>query len=212
MKIALISMQMIEAPNYSELRNAIACDYIRYFEQMGYMIILVPNGTSHIEKYFKEVDINLVVLTGGNNIDPLMFGNSKLMSDIYPVRDETEQKMIRLSIKRNVKLLGICRGFQLINVYFGGKIKPIQKHVAKGHILKSTLDFLDGEDVNSYHEYGVVKNDLAPDLEILAEVNGGIIESYKHKKYKILAIQWHPERQNCNSDKELIRQFLKDEL
>ena len=65
-------MRVTEANNYVEYRNSIAYEYISFFEDLGYLIILIPNNSVYIEKYFDN-NIELVVLSGGNNVNPVIY-------------------------------------------------------------------------------------------------------------------------------------------
>ncbi len=211
MKKLLMSMRVTEASSYHEERNSIAFEYIEFFEKLGFLIILVPNNTDNIENYINE-EIDLVVLSGGNNVDPKRYGSDDLLGDIYELRDNLEYSLIRGAIERKIPIIGICKGFHLLNVYFNGTLSHnIEDHVNKIHELQSSLSFLHGQDVNSYHNQAVLKENLSSELESIASVND-IIEAFLHKREKVLGIQWHPEREKIECDRELIKKFLKGKI
>jgi len=206
-----MSMRVTSAENYIEKRNSIAYDYIDLFETMGFQIILVPNNTIHVNEYFKD-DIDLVVLIGGNNVNPKLYQSDCSLSDVFSERDDMEKTLLEMAIKNDIPLFGICRGFQFINVYFGGKISHnISGHVNKEHVLNSPLMILDNQITNSFHNQGIALNDLSERLQSIAE-NSNYVEAFKHSTLKILGVQWHPERQMKIFDQELINNFIEGKL
>ena len=201
-------MRVTSAENYSEKRNAIAYDYIDFFETMGFQIILIPNNSTHINEYFKD-DIDLVVLSGGNNVNPKLYQLESSLNDVFSERDDMESTLLKLAIKNNIPLFGICRGCHFINVYFGGKIShDIPGHVNREHVLESALTTLNNQTTNSFHNQGITVNDLAEELESIAK-NDNYVEAFKHSTLKILGVQWHPERQMEIFDQELINNFIE---
>lgn len=212
MKTLLMSMRVTETTNYTEIRNSIAYQYIDFFEALGYNILLIPNNTKNLELYF-NYKVDLVVLTGGNNVNPSLYGSDDLLNDVYPLRDQIEQNILDLAIKNNISIIGICRGFQFINVYFGGSIvHNIHNHVNKNHLLLSDNSILSNRYVNSFHNQGIVISTLSPSLSVLACSEDGYVEAYINKNKKVLGIQWHPERQDLSLDKRLIENFIKGTL
>jgi len=212
MKKILMSMRVTEANNYKEERNSIAFEYIEYFEKLGFLVQLVPNNTNNIKKYFDRYT-HAVVLTGGNNVNPKLYKSLENLFDVYNQRDNTEKALAKIALKKDISILGICRGFHFLNVYFGGKLTHyIKNHVNKTHTLYSKNTILNNKSTNSYHNQGITQDDLAKDLRVLAKSKDDFIEAFKHKKNKVLAVQWHPERQNKKFDKKLINKFLKGTL
>jgi len=206
-----MSMRVTEAQSYEEKRNSIAYDYISFFEKLNYRIILIPNNTKQLAKYFED-RIDLVVLSGGNNVNPLFYQSSDVLVDVYNDRDNIEKYIVEIAIKKSIPVFAICRGFHFLNIYFGGRLSHnILNHVNVSHSLSSKLSFLNNKITNSYHNQAIKKDGLGKDLEILA-VAENYVESFKHKTEIILAIQWHPERQNRDFDQELILKFLEGSL
>lgn len=211
-----MSMRVTEADNYFEKRNSIAYEYISFFEKLGYIIILASNNTNNIEQYFK-IKIDLVVLTGGNNVNPNLYNNNNnnkdKLNDVYMERDNLEIDMIDIAINKNIPIFGICKGFHLLNIYFKGQLSlNISNHVNKNHFLKSDSEILNNKETNSFHNQAILINDLSPDLNVLAITNDKIVEAFIDNSRKILGIQWHPERQDKEFDKELINKFLEGKI
>lgn len=181
--IILIS-QREEKNKHGDRIDSLESNYIEYLSDR-FTVIPVPNNLDAAKKLFNLAEG--IILTGGGDIDE------------HPNRNKVENELIKLSIEKNIPLLGICRGFQLINQYFGGNLSRVDNHVRVKHKIKLTNPHKDEEHkkVNSYHNYGITKENLADDLEVHSVSEGDeVIESFYHKKYKIKGVQWHPERDN----------------
>ena len=202
-------MRVTEASNYTEYRNSIAFEYINFFEILGFMVILIPNNTQGIKQYF-SLGIDLIVLSGGNNVNPKLYNNNNTLNDVYAVRDNLEKQLLEYAITNSIKTIGICRGMHFINIFFNGTLSHnIKNHVNTQHFLKSDLDILDNKETNSYHNQGIKTKNLANKFNILAITEDEIVEAILNDNKTILAIQWHPERQKKEYDKKLIINFIK---
>lgn len=209
MKKLILSMRITEASNYYEKRNSLAYDYVKFFESLGFLVILLPNNTNHLNEYIKDLNVDGIVLTGGNNVDPKLYGGKENLESVYQERDLIEYNLLNISIKKRIPLLGICRGFHYVNVYFGGSIfHHVKNHVAKNHKLISDKSLLSGIDTNSYHNQAIFKENLAKKLVSIAHSDDGVIEAFAHQNFNIMGIQWHPERQKVKQDKQLILDFF----
>ena len=213
MKKLLMSMKVVENPNYVEVSNIVAFDYINFFEKLGFLALLVPNNSKNVAEYLDIDDIELLVLIGGNNVNPKLYGGEEKLSDIYPIRDRAEELLIDRAIEKHIPIIGICRGFQMLNVYFNGSIThKINNHVRTPHKLLSDSSILTNKITNTFHNQGVTRINLSNDLTVLAEAEDGYIEAFNHKQLPILGLQWHPERQDEEFDRILIENFLKDNI
>ena len=157
-----------------------------------------------------DVDINEysgLVMPGGCDVNPSRYGEELNGSlGINDEMDEYQLKVLDKFVKANKPILGICRGHQLINVYFGGSlIQDIECKINhafnKGevyHKIKALdnnfLSDLYGNDfiVNSSHHQAVKK--LADNFVVDAYSNEGIIEAMHHNSLPIYCVQFHPER------------------
>jgi putative glutamine amidotransferase len=136
-----------------------------------------------------------------------------------PHRDETTLPLIPRAVAEGVPVLGICRGFQEINVAFGGtlwqklhevpgfldhreaKDQPIERQyapvhevtLAPGGLLQRLAGGADRLQVNSLHGQGV--RELGSGLSIEARASDGVIEAFRVTAARrfALAVQWHPE-------------------
>src|SRR3989344_4114289 len=176
-------------------------NYFNYFKKFGFNLIRIPNG-SDLNFYFDNLSIEAVILTGGTDI-----GENLL-------RDETEKNLLDFALRKRTPLLGICRGLQFINHYFGGSlIKGLDErsHVNLNHniILRGEFnEFFEGNMsfVNSFHRQGVSQESLSSELGSFAKTEDGIIEGLYHPNYPLAGIQWHPERKS--PDEKLNQKIL----
>ena len=207
-------------------RDCLENDYVQYYESFGIALLPIPNASNNLEKYFDDVNIEAVILTGGGDINPALYGKMPTDEEYSEQRDNTENKLIQIAIKRNVPLFGNCRGAQFINVFFGGSLiqnieeKTGFKHVGTIHKVTITdnevSNFYKKKEfsVNSFHNHGIDKNTLSKKLKSFAVSKDGIIEGFYHPKLLIAGILWHPERKDSDSeaDKKLIKAFLNRKL
>lgn len=145
-----------------------------------------------------------LLICGGNDIEPSLYGEKNKGSiKIDSARDEIEMELIEMY--KNKPILGICRGCQILNAFFGGKLdqdiyeKSLHQRedgdaihridVKKG----SFLEKLYGESffVNSAHHQAV--NVCGKGFSAVAH-SGNIIEAIEHKSKPIYGVQFHPER------------------
>lgn len=211
MKKLIISTKVVENPNYVEVSNIIAYEYIEFFEKLGYIVVPVPNNSRDILEYFNLTNFDALVLIGGNNVDPSLYSSTDILTDIFPERDKTEALLLAEAINMKIPVVGICRGFHFINVFFGGKVThSIKDHVRKPHKLISDNEILSGVITNTFHNQGITENDISDKLEIIATTSDGFVEAFIHKNRAILGVQWHPERQDELYDITLLKNFFKD--
>jgi putative glutamine amidotransferase len=209
-------------------RDFIGQYYVPYLEKLGLVPILVPNTLADLHTYVTAVGAEGIVLSGGGDLAPERYGQPNTASEeISPARDETEYRLLALAVERRLPVFGICRGIQVLNVFFGGGLIqdiPAQLHSPISHDGEAThpVTIVDprlervverGElHVNSYHHQGVTADLLAPDLEVFAICEAdGVIEGVLHRTLPVIGVQWHPERPTPSreSDERLIRRWLE---
>ncbi len=152
-------------------------------------------------------DCDCLLLAGGGDVYPEFYGEKdRFCLNKNFSRDFSEFALINLFISKNAPILGICRGLQVLNVYFGGSLNQ--------QILQSNLHFSPNTDcyhkiyltnncyftniffklsiVNSAHRQSV--KTLGKGLKTIAVSKDNTIEALCHQKLKITAFQFHPER------------------
>lgn len=163
-----------------------------------------------------------VILVGRGDVDPTLYRQENIASD--NIEEEFDRKCIKCLdyfVKNNKPVLGICKGLQYINVYFGGTLKQdINNHnfptVMHAHkvVCKNNSSLINyyGNTfmVNSMHHQCIDK--LGKGLNISALSEDNTIEAIEKKN--LIAVQWHPERLLNNDfdtiEGKLIFQIFKD--
>ena len=160
-----------------------------------------------------------LLLTGGVDMDPIRYGQAVLNDTVTidPARDALELQLIEKYWKTGKPVLAICRGLQVLNVAFGGKlIQDIPTWCGATHTggvqhavavaPGSLLQRLTGKAelmVNSYHHQCIAADQLAPAFTPTAVWTGcgvTMIEAFEQPGYPLLAVQWHPERAYRNAE------------
>ena len=175
MKTIVFTQRVDFHKKINETRDSLDQRWISIANKLKLAPIIIPNTSdSKIHTLIKKKP-DLIVLTGGNDI---VLSNKK-MSNTSKKRDILEMSLIKFAIEKNVPLLGVCRGMQIINIYFNGKISPIKNHVATEHRIyyerKNEKYF--SNYVNSFHNWGIKKNELSNKLTPMAKDNDEGIES-----------------------------------
>lgn len=195
MNTVAISQRVLINQAYPERRDALAQDWYPFLRACELVPLLVPNDPVTALSLIEGVKISGIILSGGNDL--AVYGGDA------PERDETEKILLDFSKKRELPVLGVCRGAQFMNVSAGGTLRKCEGHVALRHILDN------GKMVNSYHQYAL--DQLAPDFDVLASCAiDGTAEFIKHSVYKWIGIMWHPERESVidQSDINLVRELF----
>ncbi len=177
--------------------------YVEYFKSFGVTLIPVPNVPGLTEEYL-ALPVQGIILSGG---------------EATQARDETESKLVKKALEKNIPILGICKGIEFINLFFGGKLVEVDNHTSKNHkvsITEERVAELIGKEfeVNSFHDYGMQKNSLAPELKPFAIAEDSTVEGLFHPNKPIAGFIWHPERPSPNEgvNKKLIKAFLERRL
>ena len=159
-----------------------------------------------------------LLLTGGGDVDPARYGAEPhpQTDGIHPELDELEVSLVRAARERELPILAICRGHQLLNVAFGGRLLqhidgdqhrahstegyPSRFHqvqIEPGSRLRSLLGN-DALEVNSRHHQAVLPETIAPGLRATAFSPDGLIEAMESTDGSwVTSVQWHPEREEC---------------
>ncbi len=171
---------------------------------------------------FKAENYDGLMLPGGVDINPKRYGEENQGSiNISDALDDLQFAALDMAVKAGIPVLGICRGHQIINVYFGGTMiqdLPTANHHAWNWELQqdrvhtshanngSWLSHIYGTQFahNSAHHQAVGK--VGRGLMIDSRcTEDGVVEAMHHETYPIISVQWHPERMcfaNARTDTE----------
>ncbi len=186
-----------------EVRDCLDQKWYELSNKFNFSLIQIPNKHNDIHLWLKDSGVEGFILSGGNDL-----GFLKNPINASKDRDMTEIIILNLAERLNLPVLGICRGIQMINHYFGGKLVPIKGHICTKHHLK--IKFPDNKIsekyVNSCHRWGINNNSLGKKLVPFAWDKNGYIEGILHPELKWKGLMWHPERMNDLDalDKEII--------
>ena len=184
--------KVLVAPPYGEL------------EKQMYREWLIENG---FKPYFlgtecKNIDAPLILCGGGD------IGKS-------PKRDARETDWITSALENGQPIIGICRGMQLLNIYFGGEVENIPERLQENH-LNDVFD--DDEDhsfrLSEFHQVYDIDGDsrtvnsrhhqhcrwVPLNFEITHRATDGTVAVEHTGSTWIVAVQWHPERDECQNN------------
>ena len=168
-----------------------------------------------VTKVSSSVDVSQydgLLVPGGIDIDPAMYGESDYACDYTDISFDREQTaIIDKFVNAGKPILGVCRGFELLNVYFGGSLyQDVDGHRSSHTVTSKAGSALyeacgSGFTVSSAHHQaikalgsGLIDTQWAPD---------GIIEAAEHVSLPIIGVLWHPEWSG-SSGYALLRYFL----
>jgi gamma-glutamyl-gamma-aminobutyrate hydrolase PuuD len=166
-----------------------------------------------------------ILLSGGGDVRPEKYGiyeyDPKLLFEVFEERDDFELKLSRLAYERDLPILAICRGVQVLNVALGGTLlidipnhrQTLARHESSHRVNvepESILCNLTGQvqlNVNSFHHQAIDKT--APVLRVSAISDDRIIEAVEaENKRFVLGVQWHPEHMHDPASKALFKGFV----
>ena len=199
----------------------------------GRLVEIQPSDTGsdpqHIAAWLKKNRIDGVLLAGGGDVDPRLYGGDPAKAtDVNRVRDDFEIALIKVAMEESLPILGICRGCQILNVARGGTLRNLRddEKLAESHfnIKGHAVDLTDGSQlagilgtnrlsqVGSYHRQAV--DMIGRNLRVSSTGPDGVIEAIEGTGPGdpwIVAVQWHPEMDVGDSHQEaLLRAFVME--
>ncbi len=216
--------------NFSDGNCTVADGYIRsVLAGGGTPLIIPPYDKSEVLQNTLD-HIDGLLLTGGGDINPLFLGEEPLkqLGGINHRRDRQELLLTRLAADRQIPILGICRGIQIMTAALGGTLyqdiysqtdasvkhnqnldRSYPSHTVslkEGSILRSIFGNMETLPVNSFHHQAV--KEAAPGFNVCAQANDGIIEAVESTEYKsMIGVQWHPECMILQGDQTMLPLF-----
>lgn len=200
---------------------------VNYFNVLKYLQAEPVN----IHEGCSIIHFDGLLLPGGGDIHPRLYGqNIDGSTEIDEKLDQRQLKVLDHFVKEKKPILGICRGHQLINVYFSGNliqdIPTAKQHKRENNMDKvhdtlvkscSWLEEIYGSThvvTNSAHHQAVDR--IGTGLVAVQHTTDGIIEAMEHETLPIWSVQWHPERmcfaykrEDTVDGSEILRYFLK---
>ena len=193
--------------------------YVEVMESAGAAVrVVIPDDHSDVATEEVMRDVGGLLLCGGPDIDPVLYGEEPDAGaglTLNRLLDDLELRVLEYALERDMPVLAICRGMQLLNVFFGGKlIQDLPGHKAhkvegKWESASHTIYLAPGAKaapvigmagffkVNSLHHQGLKEAQRAPRLMTTAyEVEDGLIEGLESPEHSwVIGLQCHPERQ-----------------
>ena len=202
--------------------------YYRCVEAAGGVPVVIPPGDERLLSLLDRLDG--LILSGGADVNPLFAGEDPVpaLHGVNPARDRGELLLTRLAYDRQIPLLGICRGIQVLAMALGGSVhqdlatalpgtalvkhdQDMPRHVASHYVEAepgSLVERLLGRRfaVNSFHHQAVAEP--GPRLRVTARSRDGVVEAVESTEQKsILGVQWHPECFLAGGDETMMPLF-----
>jgi putative glutamine amidotransferase len=194
---------------------ALRDDYVRAVEKAGGLpVVLAPGAPEDAPPLLDHLEG--LLLTGGADVDPRLYGEAahETVTRVIPERDAMEIALCRLALRRDMPLLAICRGHQVLNVATGGTLiqdlpsqwKGAVNHDPEGErwspahqvrILPGTRlrEILGQErvEVNSFHHQAVREPGQGTIVSAYGEEDD-VVEGIEIPDRRLaVGVQWHPE-------------------
>lgn len=186
--------------------------YVESVRRGGNIPFIMPLVHNMEQAEASLADMDALILTGGEDVDPQRYGEESIGECVVvnSVRDTSDFCYAKAALKKGIRILGICRGEQLLNVAMGGSLYqdlPSQYEDVLPHrqtipaaqasqtiniepyTLLHRMIGADTVGVNSFHHEAV--KDIAPGLKVTAHAPDGVIEAYEGDR--IIGVQFHPE-------------------
>lgn len=203
--------------NYEDATCTLAEGYYQSVLQAGGLPFIIPpfEQTDNLKDVLDRIDG--LIFSGGGDINPLLLNEQpvKELHSVCHVRDVQELLLARLAADRQIPMLGICKGVQIISAALGGELyQDIYTQMQEGTRIKHsqeldrkypshTVNIVAGSilhtlfraetiAVNSFHHQAV--KTPPPGFKVSAMSEDGVIEAIESSEYKsVIGVQWHPE-------------------
>lgn len=226
-----ITLDSEEPGGYSKFPwYALRQNYCSAVSQAGGLPLPLPHLPDLAQAYLDRID-GLIVTGGAFDVDPALFGAATRHDTVVLKRDRTrfEMAMVNGALERDLPILGICGGQQLLNVVLGGTLIQHIPDEVPGCLAHEQPNPRDqaGHDVaivpgtrladivgslriavNSAHHQAVKA--VAPGCVVNAHAEDGVVEGIEHPSRRFcIGVQWHPEFTISPADAALYGAFIK---
>jgi putative glutamine amidotransferase len=200
MKTVAITQRVSVVPAYGERRDGLDQAWTKFLAACGLRPVLLPNVTEAALELSQSAGIAGLVLTGGNDLAAL--------GGDAPERDATEDALLDWAERRQLPVLGVCRGMQMIQQRFAIPLQRVEGHVTARQMIRIAGQ---RKEVNSYHHFAALYS--RPPLDVWAVSDDGVVKAIRHSSQPWTGIMWHPERFAPFSpdDVDLFRQLFGGE-
>lgn len=216
----------VVAPKNYEGGLGIPSAYAAFLSTFGILIPINPLDDN------VNTDIDILLLLGGSDVNPARYG------ELHNIDFMTQNPNIQLEyfdvcvlpkyIDNKIPILGICRGFQTLNVHFGGRL---DQHIYQStsasnnraelvhHVVFTNEGFTIAKSIgvstfkkmkiNSLHHQGFFTDDAGEGIiSMLTNEEQGNVEAFIHKTLPVAGVQWHPEEIYDDFSMSLIQYLL----
>ena len=202
--------------------------YVEGVRLVGGAPLVVPADPGYVADPGEALDaLDGLVLIGGGDIDPRLYGAEPhpATDPPNPRRDEVELALLEAALERDLPVLGICRGFQLLNVARGGdlvqhlgddgdlRVHRADPGVFGRHHVRATGGVLaglfpGGVEVHSHHHQGIGR--VGERLAVTARSDDGGIEGLEDPDLSFcVGVLWHPEEDRDAAGLPLFRALVE---
>lgn len=188
-----ITQRVEVVPQTGERRDCLDQRWTPLLEAVGQIPVPLSNTVSSIFKYLDSLNLDGVIISGGNNLSSAPDAKGVALE-----REAFESAALQWAEGGRVPVLGVCHGLQMMNQHLNGSLSKVNGHVATRHallIVNESFNGFEGKGVNSYHDYGILENDLADGLVSCARSGDGVVEAACHERLPWVGVMWHPERE-----------------
>lgn len=192
-----LTQRVMDIAGRGERRDTLDQRWMGFCAAIDMLPIALPNLAD--ERYVAALELQAVILTGGNNV-----GAPAGENDGAPERDAFERRLLDYCAAASLPVVGVCRGMQMMQVHASGALRSLRGHAGTRHDLSWSGAVPGGPgpvNVNSYHDYGI--DVPASDYRALAQAPDGTVEAMAHTRLPWLGIMWHPEREAAPATRDV---------
>jgi gamma-glutamyl-gamma-aminobutyrate hydrolase PuuD len=201
-----ITQRVHDLVDRGERRDALDQAWTPWIEDGGDAAIPVPNRLADPVAFVRDLGVDALVLTGGNDLAHLPGAQNAA-----PERDATERALLGHARDVGLPVLAVCRGMQMLVDFWGGAVTRVEGHVGQPHeiVLRPSNRRLRPGPVNSFHGWGVAPAGVPGPLLVVATAPDGSVEAVEHRDLPQVGVMWHPERAPADpADRRLLDGLL----